>query len=434
MTNQYSTDRYPLPDLIDPAETVCYQVRVPKDKYHIAAFLGQLYALSYSQVWARDPTHKAARVARVWGRIFSEVAAGPNCPPCEQTSQVFDCGDENMIRQNPDNPCEIQTSADGIHWCTFIDLSKCGPGSGQPSGGTAPHAGGGEECYSLRWSANSLALVPAIVSAGDKVTLASAEGAGNSSGEIDWQCVDGEQFFAGACTGGATFDGGDPLPSAPHGSLIFEIDGVYYPAVVGSSVTVPGGVVNSPIHIQRNSSLAGASGSYSASVCVQNNAEATWCHTWDFAIETGPFALELGGVVSGTPGMWVPGTGWEPGDCELGAPTNYYRALAVGVPGSFTLTSIDLEFDSSALATDQPHSNDFQLLLTESGSHVFTALDFDHALTGSNQHLTWAGSYATSDGVQFQLVTSYYHSSATYAGSAVAKKLTLCGTGADPFV
>src|SRR5712664_3871192 len=33
--------------------------------------------------------------------------------------------DDFMLRQNPDNPCELQTSVDGITWCTWADLSKC---------------------------------------------------------------------------------------------------------------------------------------------------------------------------------------------------------------------------------------------------------------------------------------------------------------------
>src|SRR5690348_3546194 len=33
-------------------------------------------------------------------------------------SSGADEGDLNMIRQNPSNPCELQTSIDGVTWCT----------------------------------------------------------------------------------------------------------------------------------------------------------------------------------------------------------------------------------------------------------------------------------------------------------------------------
>src|SRR5579884_2087348 len=70
-----------------------------------------------------------------------------------------DTEDIPMIRQDPANPCLLQTSIDGVNWCTFADISKCVPSIAQPgsgSGATPPAGQSQQTCSSL--NANSTLL------------------------------------------------------------------------------------------------------------------------------------------------------------------------------------------------------------------------------------------------------------------------------------
>lgn len=62
------TKAWLLPDVVDPVETVCVQIEVPKDDAHIRAFFGALERLSMSYNWAWDGNKTGLDVANVWQR------------------------------------------------------------------------------------------------------------------------------------------------------------------------------------------------------------------------------------------------------------------------------------------------------------------------------------------------------------------------------
>jgi hypothetical protein len=433
MTNQYTKDRWTLPLVIDPDDHYCFQILVPKDRFHLAAFYGAIQALTYSQAWEKDPAHTAAAVSRVWQKIWLKLLEGPNCPDCAP-GNLGGFEDEILIRQNPDNPCEIQSSADGIHWCTFIDLSLCRPGSGQPGGGsTQPEPGGGIQCYDFNVAASSAIVLPTVVSTGDIITIAKADGAGNASGEFDWRCTDGQLYFAGTCQEAKTHDGGDPDPSLYHGQIIMLIDGTYYSAIAGTAFTVPGGISDAQVTLQANFPLPGASGSYQLNVCVQNNQLPTWLHVLDFRTGTNGFVPWTAPLVSGSDGSFSGGTGFVHGDGEVAAVNNWYRSVLIQRLFSARITHVEMRFTRSGMATNQPHTDLFTLICNGDGSVNLETQDFDASSNGTDIALVWDGDYVT-NGLILQCVASFYGPASTFAGSATILQVTIGGLGPDPFV
>lgn len=108
---------YVLPDVVDPSETICFQVYVPDDQFHIAAFMGQLWELTRWYNWAKNDAHTAILVADVWKQIYEQTRTNG---ACETT--LFD------IRQQEDEPCIIQKTTDGGDtWVDAVDLQLCPP-------------------------------------------------------------------------------------------------------------------------------------------------------------------------------------------------------------------------------------------------------------------------------------------------------------------
>jgi hypothetical protein len=64
---------YTLPDVIDPPDRICVQIRIPDDTYHKAAFWGALQSLAYWFNWDRDEDHTGTQAARVWKSIIQQA-------------------------------------------------------------------------------------------------------------------------------------------------------------------------------------------------------------------------------------------------------------------------------------------------------------------------------------------------------------------------
>lgn len=303
--NDRSIQRFPLPIVVDPPETICFQINVPNDPYHIDAFYGALWALTMSRNWARDDAHTAAEVSRVWSRIFFALVRDSCKVPTLRGTAGADGGDEQLIRQNPDNPCELQTSIDGITWCTFADLSLCLPPPPQPGAGAEqPQPGGGCALYHGTMGAQTPWYVPTVVSTGDTIQLIDPAGAWTDGGS-NWYCPDGGVFFAGACTGLFSTSGSDPLPSAHHMALIAKIGSVYYDVSDGTAFTVPSGHSNDQITLLANDDdPSNNAGTITFDVQVCNNQAATWTSIINF--ETNPFPA----IFPVSPGHWSAGQGY----------------------------------------------------------------------------------------------------------------------------
>lgn len=109
-----------LPEVIDP-ETVCFQISIPNEIYHITAFWGCLQQLAEWWNWQRDEDHRATLVAQVWRRTLNTAHA---------SFVDHNCGGETMflLRQNPDDSCQLQQSVDGGDtWTLAFDFGLCIP-------------------------------------------------------------------------------------------------------------------------------------------------------------------------------------------------------------------------------------------------------------------------------------------------------------------
>lgn len=80
MTRKNPPARYTLPDVPVPSTFRCYQVNVPDDPMHIAAFQGQIKALASAYTWQNDPDHTALLAASAWQPIFDGICLDPS--PC----------------------------------------------------------------------------------------------------------------------------------------------------------------------------------------------------------------------------------------------------------------------------------------------------------------------------------------------------------------
>jgi len=69
--------RYALPDVLRPSDSKCYQISVPNDLKHIAAFQGQIKALASAYLWADDPDHNALLAAEAWKPVFEDLCLNP---------------------------------------------------------------------------------------------------------------------------------------------------------------------------------------------------------------------------------------------------------------------------------------------------------------------------------------------------------------------
>lgn len=415
----------PTPENLHPTLDYCIQMTLPNDREWIGAFFDALYQLTYWFAWQRDEAHTGKDIAATWLRVLSTLKA---CKPTQPGDGCAD-GGELLYRQNPDNPCELQSSGDGIHWCTIFDVSLCIPATGQPGGGSEqPPAGGGEVCYHINSPANLQALVPTVVNAGDVVTFSGFGGAANDGVPGRWDCPTGEYFFLGACQAGTEFtDPGDLLPTAPHDSIIAQIDGTWYSCL--ADITVPGGVSNAQIVLQLNDGTIGDnSGEYAVNVCVTNNQDVVTCETGNFALNTYGFALDSG--VGGVPlGLWTPGTGFASADAEVNS-SNYQRTARVilDLPG-IVLTRVDMHFALTPGTYDNPTFQAVNVLLNGS---VNTHIDASAVVSGADQHLVWTGELLVNS-IQL-IVNASIRGVASYSGALTLKGVEICYKGAvSPF-
>lgn len=183
------------------------------------------------------------------------------------------------IRQNPTNPCVIESSVNGVDWCPFIDLSKCQnfgtqPGEGSPQ----PAPGGGTQQYCFKLSAAGRKLLPVTVSDGDTITLDNANGAGHDGSGVDgsglWRLPNGDQFFGGIDVGFPRTVETDPMPAVNHMKIIAGAGSTpdWFELTTGSPVTISGGLTQAQIWIQVNdSNLLDNEGDYDVCVTVSNS-------------------------------------------------------------------------------------------------------------------------------------------------------------------
>lgn len=335
-------------------------------------------------------------------------------------------GEDGMWRQDPDNPCLLQFSADGQCWCTVFDASKCNPNPTQPSGGSnRPQPGQSfSDCYSLQ--ANGVLNLPYPVYPGDTVEITSADGAGSDApGLANWFCPNGTPYVFGQCEGFGGPLSGDPAPSVDHMRLIFNVGGSYSDGM-GGAITI-GGSGPQSVGIQVNDAdISNNPGSYKVCVKVTNNQETTWSHTWDFTLTPGPW---INVTPFGTPsiGVWTAGTGWvASGETTWGSGCWYGIVIAPGTI-SFSCDTFDLTYNFTGGQHDDPS----QLQVSAGGVVANTTPNPD----GSGQ--IWnAGAFTATSPSNWLYSTCAHHGGGiapSPTGNIVFTSLTVTGHGVDPF-
>jgi len=305
MTRSGPLARWPLPDVVYPTKTRCFQVEVPDDIHYIGAFYGAMYSLTQSNRWAQDSAHTAAKVSRVWGRIFDRLLAGE----CVPDSKINICESDYEM-----SICEQLRFHNGVlqGYCCgeWVNISGQPPGGigagGQPGDGSQqPAPGGGCQTYHGKMGANLAWYVPTVVNSGDTINITNPGGAWNDGAEIAWRCWNGGTFFAGNCTGITALSGSDPLPTVPHMAMLALINGTYYDLTAGP-LTIPGGVVNAQVLLVPNDSTPSDDpGTIEFDITVCNNQAGSWTSLLDFTIN--PYASFVGGVFA----SWAMGTGYQ---------------------------------------------------------------------------------------------------------------------------
>lgn len=337
--------------------------------------------------------------------------------------------EDRMWRQNPDNPCILETSVDGVCWCPVFDASKCYGQITQPGAGSGsrPQPGANEhQCLTL--FANAQLLMGFVVYPGDTLNVVSASGAGNDGGTSVWYCTDGEQFFGGACIGFAHTDSGDPLPTANHMRLIWLIDGTAFDAM-GGAITIGGSGPQQAILQVNDSALANNSGSYDVCVDLTAAAASGFTHTFDLTLNGGGFTADLDGGF--TEASYLAGSGWHAttfGPLTGGA--YYYTYLSITRTfATTTITSVDLYYDFHSGTDSDPAHNRVVIFNLDTTAVINLAGSLFPDGDGLVEH--WVGSQSASTlNVQLGLARD---TSPTPGGSGRVYKIVVSGIGTDPF-
>jgi len=306
MTKRKADNRFQIPAVIDPPASYCVTIPVPDDPLHWAAFWGALHELTQGMSWADDGAHSAKQLIQVWQKVLEQAQLST----CQTPNVLHGTEIEELMPLRIDCECNVfVTCCDGTEKQILTsDQVKAIVAGGSTQGAPQPPAGGGCQSYNGVISQGAPFLVPVPVSTGDTIEITASSGATQRSGDIGWYCPDGTEFFAGACVGSPTYDGADPVPSAPRSSIILHLNAVDYSLLTGP-FTVPGGISNlQPTVMLNYVSGAPIYGDLTITVRVCNNASAPWTKTWNFALTPGPFAPK-----DGNRAVWVAGVGWTPG-------------------------------------------------------------------------------------------------------------------------
>lgn len=296
--------KWPLPEVVHPTGTLCFQINVPNEIHYVAAFYGAMFLLTKPYAWGDDSAHTALEVGKVWMSIYDKLAPGGCASPTPPFGHGID--QEDLMPLRVDCDCNVfVTCCDGTEKQIFtadqvIKLLSNG-GAGTPQ----PQPGGGCQIYHMTVPAGTIGqLIPTVVNTGDTIDLSNLAGAWYS-GSVSWHCPDGGIFFV-ACTGAEEFSGSSQMPAVPVGRVIALIDGTYYD-ILGSTFTVPGGIINQQITLLMNTDTPStASGSITLDAQVCNNQAAAFTHTFDLAISPAGWTVR-------DQGFWTAGVGFTDG-------------------------------------------------------------------------------------------------------------------------
>lgn len=297
--------------------------------------------------------------------------------------------------------------------------------SGQLPPGTGTPGPGGLQQYCQSLLANAIITLPPVVSTGDIITLNSAEGGWyDGSGSLVWNCPSGLIYFADECGGTSHLDGGDPVPTAPHMSVVVAIGGTFYALPLATPFTVPVGILNQPVRIQANDSgLANNQGSADICITIQNNAVPTWTQIIDFTLTDGLFVYDpFGAYVPPYIGNWVPSSGWTGSinNPDPVAGTSTVLRIKRDLLGTFTITDTVVSFHTDQVQADSGRGIAF-------GATALTIPDGsgDQTYHDPTNHV---GPFSINIGM------GTAHSGGGATGAIILTKLIFQGSGTNPFL
>lgn len=399
----------PIPDVIDPGETVCLQIDVPKSRAHVSLLYGALYNLTLWNSYDPDSAHSGKQLAALWRTALATLRTCSGAPVFAGIEEDF----EMPLRVDCD--CNVfVTCCDGTEKQILTSeqvkaIIQSQPGSGAPQ----PAPGGGCQSYDGQLTAPGRWLIPTPVNTGDVITMESISGATYDSAGLLWLCPNGSQYFAGGCVGGTLTDGTAPVPAAPLGSPVVKIGSNYYSLL--SPVTVGAGVVNTQPELLVNyPSSYSPTGTLTFTVQVCNNQSGTWTRVLDFTVSNYAAIITPHNGSSGPRGLWTVGLGWAPNSGSGGSnPSDYIQFDSATFP-SFIVDSVSFQ-----LAGNLPIGGYWQWF--PNGSTDRTAVE----ATGSATH-----TITVTDAM-----TSFFVGIDTRDGSVapILQRITLSGHGAPPF-
>jgi len=255
--------KWELPTEVEPEETVCVTVQIPKDIAYIAAFWGAVYELTKPYAWADDDDHTAIPVgARMMQMYDSAREAYIN----------NECGDMEIEFQQAGD-CTLQVRINGGEWQDIFNAQVCADQAAKAAidialenGTIAPGGQPGPDGYlpvstcetrTIQLDARQTYIWPNPVSSGFTVStdLIEVTWSDGSLGQLGtWYCPSGDLFLVYVCADSSGhLDAGDPLPTANHMRLIAVVDGVYYD-VYDDTFTVPDGVSDAQLMFIANDS------------------------------------------------------------------------------------------------------------------------------------------------------------------------------------
>lgn len=428
-----------------PGDSPLVQVCFNRD--WLPYLLGCLFQLTLATTWQANSPDELAQIlgeANNLILIFQQATAG--CSTANLGSAGAD-GDDFMLRQNPDNPCELQSSVDGVTWCTWADLSKC---TGQPlqPGSTTKNPGAGG-CQTVFGTCifGSKFLLPFPVSTGDQITVSNA--VGSWAGVLDLgipRCPDGNIFFnvsgiseLDACVDGTGHtESGDPAPTINHDSLI-GFDGTNYYDFGGAStptpvvITIPSGISNANFYLFANTTDTVGFGSVQFDIKYCNNATPGWTETFDFTAN--PFgwtsSIQSGGT--GTPAVWTPGVGWQARDSSSPIGDWFRRLVLNRTIAPTTITSMQMFFNEVAGPNEGTGAAHIVMASFNGGENDFYRDTLADQTTGDNQQRSGSGNFSSQTSLFIDGTCSTASSSGGLGGSFTLFKLIVSGTGINPF-
>jgi len=421
--------KWALPDIVHPVGSICFQVNVPNNIYYLGAFYGAMFLLTKPYAWEDDPAHTALEVAKVWRAIFEKLRPGGCNPPPPPFGHGIEQDDFMPLRVDCD--CNVFiTCCDGtekqILTADQVTRLLSNGGAGTPQ----PQPGGGCQTYHMTIPAGSVGqLIPTIVNSGDTIEVSNLGGAWYG-GSITWYCPDGFVFFVD-CTGAQNFSGSSQIPLSPIGRVIALIDGTYYD-IIGSTFTVPGGIVNQQVTLLMNTDTPStASGSVTADVKVCNNQIGDWTHVLDFTLNSYSDLITISNA--GSPsvpfGQWVPGVGYK--DTMFSGPAvgATRRGIGITLNAAYHQTNIRADFALTVGTYDgDTVDSTFCYYYTPGGftnNIVAPSVPTSPQLDGGARDLT--ANY-------IQLLCGSQSDGSDPGGSVALTRLTISGSGPDPFV